>query len=158
MKEQGLTPLKQVLIGSVLIIIAVIVSITSILVVSTKPYRDAKKETTQLAARYAKVSKVTDFTIYNGKATYYSVLGITSKKQGKAVIVNSDTGAIDVYNQSDGITANQAKTVAQSQGAKKISEVKLGMYDDTPIWEVKAGTKYYLVGFISGHVLKIEGQ
>ena len=42
-------------------------------------------------------------------------------------------------------------------GANDICYVHLGKYGKTPIWEVKSGTQYYLVDFISGQVIKVEG-
>ena len=50
-----------------------------------------------------------------------------------------------------------AKKAAKAYGAKDISYVHLGKYGKTPIWEVKSGTQYYLVDFISGQVIKVEG-
>ena len=49
------------------------------------------------------------------------------------------------------------KKAAKAYGAKEISYVHLGKYGKTPIWEVKSGTQYYLVDFISGQVIKVEG-
>ena len=50
-----------------------------------------------------------------------------------------------------------AKQAAKAYGAKDIAYVHLGKYGKTPIWEVKSGTRYYLVDFISGQVIKVEG-
>ena len=63
----------------------------------------------------------------------------------------------DIYKQSDGISKSVAKKAAKAYGAKDISYVHLGKYGKTPIWEVKSGTQYYLVDFISGQVIKVEG-
>ena len=63
----------------------------------------------------------------------------------------------DIYKQSDGISKSVAKNAAKAYGAKDISYVHLGKYGKTPIWEVKSGTQYYLVDFISGQVIKVEG-
>ena len=63
----------------------------------------------------------------------------------------------DIYKQSDGISKLVAKKAAKAYGAKDISYVHLGKYGKTPIWEVKSGTQYYLVDFISGQVIKVEG-
>ena len=63
----------------------------------------------------------------------------------------------DIYKQADGISKSVAKKAAKAYGAKEISYVHLGKYGKTPIWEVKSGTQYYLVDFISGQVIKVEG-
>ena len=63
----------------------------------------------------------------------------------------------DIYKRSDGISKSVVKKDAKAYGAKEISYVHLGKYGKTPIWEVKSGTQYYLVDFISGQVIKVEG-
>lgn len=153
----GLTHKQQIIIGLTTIAVTVVASIIALLLVATKPYRDAQKQVTQLAKQYAKIETVSDFNIYNGQQTYYGLLGQTDSGERLAVIVSKESGQVDVYKQSDGISQDLAKKAAQAYGAKNISAVRLGKYEDTPIWEVKAGTQYYLVGFTSGQVIKVEG-
>ena len=71
--------------------------------------------------------------------------------------MSPDSGVVDIYKQSDGISKSVAKKAAKAYGAKDIAYVHLGKYGKTPIWEVKSGTRYYLVDFISGQVIKVEG-
>ena len=71
--------------------------------------------------------------------------------------MSHDSGEVDIYKQADGISKSVAKKAAKAYGAKEISYVHLGKYGKTPIWEVKSGTQYYLVDFISGQVIKVEG-
>ena len=102
------------------------------------------------------IKTVTEFDIYHGEATYYGLLGKSGQGEKLAVIVSHDSGEVDIYKQSDGISKSVAKKAAKAYGAKDISYVHLGKYGKTPIWEVKSGTQYYLVDFISGQVIKVE--
>ena len=134
------TKKQQLIFGIIVIVVTLIASVTAILIVATKPYVDAEKK-----------------VIYHGESTYYGLLGKSSQGDKLAVIVSHDSGEVDIYKQSDGISKSVAKKAAKAYGAKDISYVHLGKYGKTPIWEVKSGTQYYLVDFISGQVIKVEG-
>lgn len=153
----ALTTKQQLIVGTTTLITTIIASIIALLMVATKPYRDAQKEVSQIAQQEAGIETVTDFNIYNGQETYYGLLGQTQTGERLAVIVSKETGQVDVYQQADGISQSNAQKAAEAYGAKNISAIRLGKYEDTPIWEVKAGTQYYLVGFLSGQVIKVEG-
>ncbi len=152
--RQPWTKKQQLIFGMIVLVVTVILSITAMLV---KPYVDAEKQVIAIAKTKADIHTVSEFNIYNGKATYYGLLGQSSKGEKLALIVNEDSGVVDIYKQSDGISKSVAKKAAKAYGAKDIAYVHLGKYGKTPIWEVKSGTRYYLVDFISGQVIKVEG-
>lgn len=151
------TKKQQLIFGMTVLVVTVIASITAMLVVATKPYVDAEKQVISIAKSKADIRTVSEFNIYNGQATYYSLLGKSSQGEKLALIVSKDSGVVDIYKQSEGISKSVAKKAAKAYGAKDIDYVHLGKYGKTPIWEVKSGTKYYLVDFISGQVIKVEG-
>ena len=153
--RQPWTKKQQLIFGMIVLVVTVILSITAMLVVAVKPYVDAEKQVIAIAKTKADIHTVSEFNIYNGKSTYYGLLGQSSKGEKLALIVNEDSGV--VYKQSDGISKSVAKKAAKAYGAKDIAYVHLGKYGKTPIWEVKSGTRYYLVDFISGQVIKVEG-
>ena len=151
------TKKQQIIFGIIVIVVTLIVSATAMLIVATKPYIDAEKKVIAIAESKADLRTVTEFDIYNGENTYYGLLGKSSQGEKLAVLVDKDSGVVDIYKQSDGISKSVAKKAAKAYGAKEISYVHLGKYGKTPIWEVKSGTQYYLVDFISGQVIKVEG-
>ena len=151
------TKKQQFIFGIIVIVVTLITSLTAILIVATKPYVDAEKKVIAIAESKADIKTVTEFDIYHGEATYYGLLGKSGQGEKLAVIVSHDSGEVDIYKQSDGISKSVAKKAAKAYGAKDISYVHLGKYGKTPIWEVKSGTQYYLVDFISGQVIKVEG-
>ena len=155
--RQPWTKKQQLIFGMIVLVVTVILSITAMLVVAVKPYVDAEKQVIAIAKTKADIHTVSEFNIYNGKSTYYGLLGQSSKGEKLALIVNEDSGVVDIYKQSDGISKSVAKKAAKAYGAKDIAYVHLGKYGKTPIWEVKSGTRYYLVDFISGQVIKVEG-
>ena len=147
------TKKQQFIFGIIVIVVTLIASLTAILIVATKPYVDAEKKVIAIAESKADIKTVTEFDIYHGEATYYGLLGKAGQGEKIAVIVSHDSGEVDIYKQSDGISKSVAKKAAKAYGAKDISYVHLGKYGKTPIWEVKSGTQYYLVDFISGQVI-----
>ena len=155
-QRQPWTKKQQLILGMIVLVVTVIVSITAMLAVAVKPYVD-EKQVIAIAESKADIRTVSEFNIYNGQATYYGLLGQSSKGEKLALIVSQDSGVVDIYKQSDGISKSVAKKAAKAYGAKDISYVHLGKYGKTPIWEVKSGTQYYLVDFISGQVIKVEG-
>ncbi|MFQ9791521.1 MAG: DUF5590 domain-containing protein [Streptococcus salivarius] len=151
------TKKQQLIFGIIVIVVTLIASVTAILIVATKPYVDAEKKVIAIAESKAGIRTVTEFDIYHGESTYYGLLGKSSQGEKLAVIMSHDSGEVDIFKQSDGISKSVAKKAAKAYGAKEISYVHLGKYGKTPIWEVKSGTQYYLVDFISGQVIKVEG-
>ena len=154
--RQPWTKKQQLIFGMIVLVVTVILSITAMLVVAVKPYVDAEKQVIAIAKTKADIHTVSEFNIYNGKATYYGLLGQSSKGEKLALIVIEKSGEVDIYNQSDGISKSVAKKAAKAYGAKDIAYVHLGKYGKTPIWEVKSGTRYYLVDFISGQDNKVD--
>ena len=59
----------------IVLVVTVILSITAMLVVAVKPYVDAEKQVIAIAKTKADIHTVSEFNIYNGKSTYYGLLG-----------------------------------------------------------------------------------
>ena len=124
--RQPWTKKQQLIFGMIVLVVTVILSITAMLVVAVKPYVDAEKQVIAIAKTKADIHTVSEFNIYNGKATYYGLLGQSSKGEKLALIVNEDSGVVDIYKQSDGISKSVAKKAAKAYGAKDIAYVHLG--------------------------------
>ena len=152
-----LTPVKQYLLGFSLIFLVLLLSVGTVLYLLVKPRLDAEKVATQVAVEKANLTETTSVDLYNGSATYYSVYGITSSGEQKIVSVGEDNGEVYVYSVNDGISRKEAKQVATANGATGISKVVYGIYDETPIWEVRATDGYYLVNFETSELVKKEG-
>lgn len=122
-----------------------------------QPRQSAKEASSRLAKEYADLEKVDSFAIYNGQESYYSLLGKTSKGVKKAVLIAKDSNEIRVYRLDQGVSQAEAKSIAKENGAGTIDKVTMGYFQDQPIWEVKSGGTYYLIGFESGQLVSKEG-
>ena len=122
-----------------------------------EPYRAARSNSIELARKYAGVSKVDSFAIYNGDKTYYSLLGETDQKKKKAILIEKGSDKIFVYELSEGTSKRQAEKIAKKNGADVIDKVTFGYLNGRLIWEVKSGKSYYIVDFEKRKLLSKEG-
>ena len=120
-------------------------------------YRVDRSNSIELARKYAGVSKVDSFGIYNGDKTYYSLLGETDREKKKAVLIEKVSDKIFVYQLSEGTSKKQAEKISKKNGADAIDKVTFGYLNDRPIWEVKSGKSYYIVDFEKRKLLSKEG-
>ena len=128
-----------------------------ILNLSMNPYQSAKETASKVARQYTDLDEVDRCTIYNGKKSYYSLLGKNRKKTQLAVLIEADSDKIYTYELSKGISQEKAEKIAKDNGAKQIDKVTFGYIDGQPIWEVKSETTYYNVDFETGTILRKEG-
>ena len=128
-----------------------------ILNLSMNPYQSAKETASKIARQYTDLDEVDRFTIYNGKKSYYSLLGKNRKKTQLAILIEADSDKIYTYELSKGISQEKAEKIAKDNGAKQIDKVTFGYIDGQPIWEVKSETTYYNVDFETGTILRKEG-
>nr|WP_245335635.1 DUF5590 domain-containing protein [Streptococcus panodentis] len=122
-----------------------------------RPRQSAKEETRSIAKEYANLETVDSFSIYNGRESYYSLIGKTSSQTAQAVLISKGSNQIRVYRLADGISQKEAESRAKEQGAGAIDKVTFGYFEDQPIWEVRSGSVYYNIGFESGQLISKEG-
>ena len=147
----------QYIIGSAIVLTVLTFSFLYILNLSMNPYQSAKETASKVARQYTDLDEVDRFTIYNGKKSYYSLLGKNRKKTQLAVLIEADSDKIYTYELSKGISQEKAEKIAKDNGAKQIDKVTFGYIDGQPIWEVKSETTYYNVDFETGTILRKEG-
>ena len=147
----------QYVIGIGILLTVLAFSLLNLFNLSMEPYRTARSNSIELARKYAGVSKVDSFAIYNGDKTYYSLLGETDQEKKKAVLIEKGSDKIFVYELSDGASKKEAKRIARKNGADAIDKVTCGYLNGRPIWEVKSGKSYYIVDFEKRKLLSKEG-
>ena len=150
-------PVWQYLLGFFILLTVLVFSFLLLLQFALQPYQSAKEGAVRLARDYAQVEKVDKFAVYNGRESYYSVIGQTRQQAEKAVLIARDSDQIRVYDLSQGASQAEAEEIAQANGAGRIDKTTFGYLDGQPIWEVKSGTSYYNIGFESRTLLSKEG-
>lgn len=132
-------------------------SCLSVLQLAFSPYAEAKKQTLALAKDYAHVEQVDNFSIYNGKSSYYSLLGRDATGKELGLLVETGSDKIYTLDLSQGTSKERAEDLAKENGAEQIDKVTLGYFEGQPIWEVRSGKTYYLVAFNEEKILSKEG-
>ncbi|MGY3777583.1 cell wall elongation regulator TseB-like domain-containing protein [Isobaculum melis] len=114
------------------------------------PKANAEEETIALAKKHADLDTVDDFYWYNGKESYFTVTGKDTSGEAIVVIVAKNNGKMTVLKQSDGITEAQARGVLTHEKAPaKILTTRMGMKDNTPIWEMSYEDENGQLGYYS---------
>lgn len=103
-----------------------------------KPYHEAYNKAAAVAKSKAGIRAADAFYLYNGKSTYYVVVGKGKGGKKKAVwIPEKKPERVTVLDLNTGISKQDAvKQVVQKRQPDKILSVRLGMESQIPIWEV----------------------
>lgn len=140
-----------IILGIVIILFGI--SIITYLI-SSYSYRSARSDAINAAEKYAGIEEVSDFDLYNGSETYYTVYGKNKDNQYMLVVVPKKGKKIVAFSSDEGISPKKAQEISGLTG-KNVS-VTFGIENQEPIWEVKKITendaKYVLVGFKDGQI------
>lgn len=126
---------------------------------TSAPVRKERKETIQIAEKYAHLEVPRYFYWYNRDETYYTITGENNNHQDIIVTVPQEGNKIRVLNQKDGITRNQALAIVQKNyHPYDIIKLNFGYFKDQPVWEVTVKNKdktlsYYTLKFSNGKVV-----
>ncbi|MBF0787673.1 DUF5590 domain-containing protein [Streptococcus sp. 19428wC2_LYSM12] len=148
---------KQSLIGVFVLVSVIVFSILYILEVSAHPFLQGQQQAEQVAIQYAGISSISRITRYNGEKSYYSVAGKNQADEALLVLIPEASSNILVFKATDGISQEEAETIAAENGASEIDKVTFGYFNNQPIWEVKSGQTYYTIAFEDGALLSKEG-
>ncbi|WP_010623531.1 hypothetical protein [Companilactobacillus versmoldensis] len=138
------------------LIALVVVSALTYINLSFAPYSSAKSQSNSIAKDNAGIVDPDYFGDYTREDRYYSVGGLTSKKQYRYIIINAKSGKTQTVNKDNApLRQSVVDGVAERYNPKKILHINLGLYKKKPTWEVafknKNGTiGYDLVDFKSG--------
>ncbi|KKI88757.1 hypothetical protein WQ54_30075 [Bacillus sp. SA1-12] len=159
MKKKTITTL--IITFSILIIIGIWV-FSSTYNNARDQYTGDHEQSKTLALEQGKLSAVGTVETYYGQEKYHVMTGKNSKgdKVYAWVLQSEKNQKVIIKKQSSGISKNQAITAVQEEyNPAKIIDVKLGMDEGIPIWEVKYldESKRYtfdLVNFYDGEIVK----
>lgn len=151
---------KNIFIVSIVVMIVVIAFSISVYQTASKPLHKAEDEAFAVAKSNAGLTKVEDFYWYNGTETYFTVTGTNQENEAVIAIVAQDGGDTTVLNQADIITEAEAvQLTRQAVNPKEILEARIGIEDETPIWEVAYKQEngrlgYYVLSLETGEWIK----
>ena len=130
MKRKRLTKTKQIWIGVLLVILAVLIGILFFYTQAMRPFTLAKADAISLAKDKASIKKATYFDMVTTQSTTYSVIGLDKQDKKLGVLIPEKGGEITVVTMSDNKSKLNEKTA------------KLGLNDGNVVWVAADGSYY----------------
>lgn len=139
----------------------VLVSAITYINSSFAPYSSAKSQSNTIAKDTAGIVEPDYFGNYTRSDRYYSVGGLTAKKQYRYIIINAKSGKTNVVDKGNApLRQTIVDGVAERYSPTKILHINLGLYKKKPTWEVTFENKngsigYNLIDFKSGKSIQL---
>lgn len=123
---------------------------------ASAPIRKERKETIEVAKKYADLETPDKFYWFNREKTYYTITGKSKNHNDILVTIPKDGDTIKVLNQKNGVTEQDIiNKVHKEYQPYSIKKIEFGYIKNTPIWEVTVVNKndtlsYYTYRFDNG--------
>lgn len=117
----------------------------------------ARQEAVNLVELDYPVKQVDDFYWFSLEETYFSMSFFDDQGGYRYALINRDGGDITYYEVDEIISQGQAYDIAMEENELiEIKQVRLGMIDDRPVWEVTyeeqdESMTYYYINAESGN-------
>ncbi|WP_247919675.1 DUF5590 domain-containing protein [Streptococcus parasanguinis] len=106
----------------------------------------------KIALSQSSIATIEAESFFHGKEAYLSFIGKDQEGQELAVLVAQADDAVYTYSLKEGVSSKEAASVVKEKSQDAIDRVTFGRFKGKPIWEVKAGSSYYVVDFKTGKV------
>ncbi len=152
--------MKKVIIGLVLTLSVFIVGSIFIYHRANAPRARAENETITYLSERTDLDQAEHFYWYNGSETTFSIRGFNEEEVEKLYIVRQDGGEIKTFDVADTMTEQEAiRQTREAREPKRILDAKVGLMDDTPIWEVSYRNEndrlgYYIIDLQTGEWIR----
>lgn len=144
--------IKRTLWGLLVLILVILIGYFF----ANQPRSSARRQTVNIAKRYAHLHSPGQFYIYNRESTYYTIAGRNQQNQPILVMVSQHGGNVRILKASAGLSADAVKQMTKQRRApKQILKVAPGIFNDKVVWEVTYRNKknqlcYDLINFKTG--------
>ena len=114
--------------------------------------QDQMAQARKIALSRSSIATIETESFFHGKEAYLSFIGKDQEGQELAVVVAQADDAVYTYSLKEGVSSKEAASVVKEKSQNAIDRVTFGRFKGKPIWEVKAGSSYYVVDFKTGKV------
>lgn len=114
--------------------------------------QDQMAQARKIALSHSSIATIETESFFHGKEAYLSFIGKDQEGQDLAVLVAQADEAVYTYPLKEGVSSKEAASVVKEKSQDAIDRVTFGRFKGKPIWEVKAGSSYYVVDFKTGKV------
>lgn len=142
----------QHIIGICILVLTVLFSWLFIAEKTSDRLQDQMVQARKIALSHSSIARIETESFFHGKEAYLSFIGKDREGQELAVLVAQADDAVYTYPLKEGVSSKKAASVVKEKSQDAIDRVTFGLFKGKPIWEVKAGSSYYVVDFKTGKV------
>ena len=144
--------LWQHVIGICIVLVTVLFSCLFLAEKTSDRLQDQMAQARKIALYHSSIATIETESFFHGKEAYLSFIGKDQEGQELAVLVAQADDAVYTYPLKEGVSSKEAASVVKEKSQDAIDRVTFGRFKGKPIWEVKAGSSYYVVDFKTGKV------
>ena len=142
----------QHIIGICILVLTVFFSWLFLAEKTSDRLQDQMAQARKIALSHSSIATIETESFFHGKEAYLSFIGKDQEGQELAVLVAQADDAVYTYPLKEGVSSKEAASVVKEKSKDAIDRVTFGRFKGKPIWEVKAGSSYYVVDFKTGKV------
>lgn len=142
----------QHIIGICVLVLTVLFSWLFLAEKTSDRMQDQMEQARKLALSHSSMATIDRESFFHGKEAYLSFIGKDQEGQELAVLVAEADDQVYAYPLKEGVSSKEAASVVKEKSQDAIDRVTFGRFKGKPIWEVKAGSSYYVVDFKTGKV------
>ena len=133
----------QHIIGICILVLTILFSWLFLAEKTSDRLPDQMAQARKIALSHSSIATIESESFYHGK---------DQEGQDLAVLVGQADDAVYTYPLKEGVSSKEAASVVKEKSQDAIDRVTFGRFKGKPIWEVKAGSSYYVVDFKTGKV------
>ena len=142
----------QHIIGICILVLTVLFSWLFLAEKTSDRLEDQMAQARKIALSHSSIASIETESFFHGKEVYLSFIGKDQEGQELAVLVAQADDAVYTYPLKEGVGSKEAASFVKEKSQDAIDRVTFGRFKGKPIWEVKAGSSYYVVDFKTGKV------
>lgn len=151
-QKNNLFIIWQHIIGVCILALTVLFSWLFLAEKTSDRLQDKMAQARKIALSQSSIATIEAESFFHGKEAYLSFIGKDQEGQELAVLVAQTDDAVYTYSLKEGVSSKEAASVVKEKSQDAIDRVTFGRFKGKPIWEVKAGSSYYVVDFKTGKV------
>ena len=151
-QKNNLFIIWQHIIGICILVLTVLFSWLFLAEKTSDRLQDQMAQARKIALSHSSITTIETESFFHGKEAYLSFIGKDQEGQELAVLVAQADNTVYAYSLEDGISQKKATAIVKEESQDAIDRVTFGRFKGKPIWEVKAGSSYYVVDFKTGKV------
>ena len=154
-QKNNLFIIWQHIIGICILVLTVLFSWLFLAEKTSDRLQDQMAQARKVALSHSSLATIDRESFFHGKEAYVSFIGKDQEGQKLAVLVAQANDQVYTYPLVEGTSQKEAIALVKEESQDEIDRVTFGRFKGKPIWEVKAGSSYYVVDFKTGKVTSV---